>query len=117
MGVSERMTAEQADTYRPGARDAGARRAARHVSADLGFLVALIIGPLAVVLSRVEPGARSPAVAATLLALVVGGVTLGALPDAGVDPDERRQLARRRRIALAVMIVALASMFVIVRAG
>jgi hypothetical protein len=76
-----------------------------------------MIGPLAVLVARLTPEASASAVAAALIAMAGGGFALGALPDAGEDPAERRTVGRRRQLARAVMIVALVSTFLIVRTG
>ena len=74
------------------------------------MFLALLVGPLALLVSTIAPAARATSVAAALFSLVFGGVALGALPAA-----ETPELVRRRRLALAVVVVALVSMFLIAR--
>lgn len=104
---SEQLAAETADTYAGVTRAGDARRADRHSALDLVLTLALIVGPAAVLVSRLRPGFAATAAAIPLLALVASGVALGSLPDAAS--------LRRRRLAIAVMVVAIASMFLIVR--
>jgi hypothetical protein len=117
MRTSEPAIVQRADTYERAPRGETARRAPGPGALDAGIVIALVVGPLALLVSRLAPSLSAPSVAAALLSLVAGGVALGSLPEAAVDPAENAALVRRRRIALAVIVVALVSMFLIARSA
>jgi hypothetical protein len=112
MRTSEPALAERADSYHRIPRGESARRAVGHAAADIWLWLALLLGPLAVLVGQLAPSLRESGVAAALVSLVIGGVALGSLP-----APESAVLVRRRRLALAAMVVAIVSMFLIARAG
>ena len=62
------------------------------------------------VISRLDPGVATTAAVMPLIAVLGAAIALGDVV------DERDGSARRRRFAMVVMAVAIASMFLIVRA-
>jgi hypothetical protein len=110
MRSSEPALVARADSYGPVPRGESAQRAVPRSAPDLWIALALLVGPLALLLSQLAPAARETSVAIALVSLVFGGVALGALP-----AGEQDALVRRRRLALAVIVVALVSMFLIAR--
>jgi len=110
VAAAERLVAETADTYPEAARGEPARRAPRHIGVDVLLACALVVGPLAVVISRLDPGVATAAAAMPLIAVLGASIALGDVV------HERDGSARRRRFAMIVMAVAIVSMFLIVRA-